>query len=113
MASSTNAPNATNVSASALEIDEYALLQEWSKRKITVYDFQECHTRYERYLRNISIWEDGAGNNYEYLRDKIAMWVAMPLWMEEQKIKRIKDIDRDLLTMVSMSLINEFTISDD
>jgi len=109
MASSTNA----NVSASALEIDEYALLQEWSKRKITVYDFQECHTRYERYLRNISVWEDGAGNNYEYLRDKIAMWVAMPLWMEEQKIKRIKEIDRDLLTMVSLSMINEFTISDD
>ena len=112
MASSPTATSAS-ASASALEIDEYALLQEWSKRKITVYDFQECHTRYERYLRNISVWEDGAGNNYEYLRDKIAMWVAMPLWMEEQKIKRIKDIDRDLLTMVSLSLINEFTISDD
>jgi hypothetical protein len=113
MASSTTATSASASANAALEIDEYALLQEWSKRKITVYDFQECHTRYERYLRNISIWEDGAGNNYEYLRDKIAMWVAMPLWMEEQKIKRIKDIDRDLLTMVSMSLINEFTISDD
>ena len=92
--------------------DEYALLQEWSKRKLTAYDFQECHTRYERYLRNISLWEDGAGNNYDYLRDKIVTTLAMPLWMEEQKIKRIKDIDRDLLMMVSMSLINEFTIGD-
>lgn len=92
--------------------DEYALLQEWSKRKLTAYDFQECHTRYERYLRNISLWEDAAGNNYEYLRDKIVTTLAMPLWMEEQKIKRIKDIDRDLLMMVSMSLINEFTIGD-
>ena len=92
--------------------DEYALLQEWSKRKLTAYDFQECHTRYERYLRNISLWEDGAGNNYDYLRDKIVTTIAMPLWMEEQKIKRIKDIDRDLLMMVSMSLINEFTIGD-
>jgi len=89
--------------------DEYALLQEWSKRKITAYDFQECHTRYERYLRNISIWEDGQGNNYEYLRDKIAMLITMPLWMEEQKIKRIKDIDRDLLMMVSLSLMNDMT----
>ena len=92
--------------------DEYALLQEWSKRKLTAYDFQECHTRYERYLRNISLWEDGAGNNYDYLRDKIVTTIAMPLWMEEQKIKRIKDIDRDLLMMVSMSLINEFTIGE-
>jgi len=94
------------------EVNEYALLQEWSKRKITAYDFQECHTRYERYLRNISIWEDGQGNNYEYLRDKIVMLIAMPLWMEEQKIKRIKDIDRDLLTMVSLSLIHEMTLGD-
>ena len=103
---------AYKVTNDKVEVDEYALLQEWSKRKITAYDFQECHTRYERYLRNISLWEDGQGNNYEYLRDKIMTTLAMPLWMEEQKIKRIKDIDRDLLTMVSLTLIQEMTLDE-
>jgi hypothetical protein len=91
-------------------MDEYAILQEWSKRKITPYDFQECNERYRRYLYNISSWEDGQGNNYDYLREKIIMLIEMPLWMEEQRIKRIKEIDSDLLTMVSLSMIHELTL---
>ena len=110
MASMKDDPAKAYGPANAYDVDEYALLQEWSKRKITVYDFQECQTRYERYLRNISLWEDSQGNSYEYLRDKIVTWIAMPLWMEEQKIKRIKDIDRDLLTMVSLNLMNDMSL---
>ena len=47
------------------DIDEYACLGEWSKKKsLTIAESRQCDERYWRYLYRISVWKDEEGNDY-------------------------------------------------
>jgi hypothetical protein len=92
------------------EIDEYACLQEWSrKRSLTISDMRQCDERYWRYLYQISVWKDEEGNDYSYVRDKVYDFVRMENIESniQEKFKRMKYIDGEIMLMMNICLMRE------
>lgn len=92
------------------EIDEYACLQEWSrKRSLTIADLRQCDERYWRYLYQISVWKDEEGNDYSYVRDKVYDFVRMENNESniQEKFKRMKYIDGEIMLMMNICLMRE------
>lgn len=92
------------------EIDEYACLQEWSrKRSLTIADLRQCDERYWRYLYQISVWKDEEGNDYSYVRDKVYDFVRMENIESniQEKFKRMKYIDGEIMLMMNICLMRE------
>jgi len=92
------------------EIDEYACLQEWSrKRSLTIADLRQCDERYWRYLYQISVWKDEEGNDYSYVRDKVYDFVRMENNQSniQEKFKRMKYIDGEIMLMMNICLMRE------
>jgi len=92
------------------EIDEYACLQEWSrKRSLTISDLRQCDERYWRYLYQISVWKDEEGNDYSYVRDKVYDFVRMENNQSniQEKFKRMKYIDGEIMLMMNICLMRE------
>ena len=92
------------------EIDEYACLQEWSrKRSLTIADLRQCDERYWRYLYQISVWKDEDGNDYSYVRDKVYDFVRMENNQSniQEKFKRMKYIDGEIMLMMNICLMRE------
>lgn len=92
------------------EIDEYACLQEWSrKRNLTISDLRQCDERYWRYLYRISVWKDEEGNDYSYVRDKVYDFVRMENNESniQEKFKRMKYIDGEIMLMMNICLMRE------
>lgn len=92
------------------DIDEYACLQEWSrKRSLTVSELRECDERYWRYLYRISVWKDEEGNDYSYVREKVYDFVRMENNENtiQDKFKRMKYIDGEIMLMMNICLMRE------
>jgi len=92
------------------DIDEYACLQEWSrKRNLTIADLRQCDERYWRYLYRISVWKDEEGNDYSYVRDKVYDFVRMENIESniQEKFKRMKYIDGEIMLMMNICLMRE------
>jgi hypothetical protein len=95
------------------EIDEYACLQEWCKRKtLTVADARQCDERYWRYLYKISSWSDSEGNDYSYVREKVYDFVRIENTREsiDLKYKLMKYIDGEIMMMMSICLMRELDV---
>ena len=95
------------------EIDEYACLQEWSKKKsVTIYELRECDERYWRYLYKISVWKDEEGNDYSYVREKVYDFVQIENTEKtiQDKYKRMRYIDGEIMMMMSMCLMRELNV---
>ena len=95
------------------EIDEYACLQEWSKIKTgDLTTLELCDQRYNRYLRKIMIWEDEAGNDYSYIKDKVIRFLSVfnAFSSFEYKFKLMKEIDSDIMFMMSMCLMKDMSL---
>ena len=95
------------------DIDEYACLQEWNKIKIAdINTLNLCDERYNRYLRKISYWMDEEGNDYSFIRDKVARFVS--IYNEyssfDYKFKLMKEIDNDIMMMMNMCLLRDMNI---
>jgi len=95
------------------DIDEYACLQEWSKIKtgdVTTMDL--CDQRYNRYLRKIMIWTDEEGNDYSYIKDKVIRFLSIynAFSSFEYKFNLMKEIDSDIMFMMSMCLMRDMNI---
>ena len=96
-----------------MDIDEYACLQEWTKRKIfDMSSLVSCDERYWRYLHKISYWMDESGNSYEYVRDKVWEFVNIENTFEkyDYKIKLMKYIDGEIMMMMSLCLMRDMGI---
>jgi hypothetical protein len=94
-------------------IDEYACLQEWSKIKTgDVTTIELCDERYQRYLWKISTWEDDEGNDYSYIKEKVIRFVSIPTAFSsfEYKFKLMKEIDNDIMFMMSMCLMKDMSL---
>ena len=92
------------------EIDEYACLQEWSKKKtLTIPELRQCDERYWRYLYKISSWSDSEGNDYSYVRDKVYDFVRIENTEQNiaDKYKRMKYIDGEIMMMMNICLMRE------
>ena len=92
------------------EIDEYACLQEWSKkRSLTIPDGRQCDERYWRYLYRISTWKDEEGNDYSYVREKVYDFVRIENNERnlEEKYKRMRYIDGEIMLMMNICLMRE------
>ena len=95
------------------DVDEYACLQEWAKIKMgDLSTVILCDDRYNRYLRKISYWMDEEGNDYSYIRDKVITFVNTPndYTMFDYKFKMMKEIDADIMMMMSMCLMRDMNI---
>ena len=93
--------------------DEYSILQYWYKKKsVTISDLIECDERYWRYLHRIVQWKDQEGNDYAYVRNRIYEFVNIEntLYNIEDKLKRMRYIDGEIMMMMNMSLIQDCTI---
>ena len=93
--------------------DEYSILQYWYKKKsVTVSDLIDCDERYWRYLHRIVQWKDQEGNDYSYLRNKIYEFVNIEnaLYNIEDKYKRMRYIDGEIMMMMNMSLMQDCKI---
>jgi hypothetical protein len=94
-------------------IDEYACLQEWAKIKIgDLTTLQLCDERYNRYLRKISYWMDEEDNDYSYIRDKVIRFVSIHNQYSsfDYKFNLMKEIDGDIMFMMSMCLMKDMNI---
>jgi hypothetical protein len=92
------------------EIDEYACLQEWSKkRSLTIPLVRQCDERYWRYLYRISTWKDEEGNDYSYVREKVYDFVRIENNERnlEEKYKRMRYIDGEIMLMMNICLMRE------
>jgi hypothetical protein len=95
------------------DIDEYACLKEWSKVKMgDVATLELCDERYRRYLRKISYWMDEEGNDYSFIRDKVARFVTIHNAFSslDYKFNLMKEIDNDILMMMNMCLLRDMNI---
>jgi len=95
------------------EIDEYACLQEWSKIKTgDLTTLELCDERYKRYLRKIMIWEDDEGNDYSYIKDKVIRFLSVFNMFSsfEYKFNLMKEIDSDIMFMMSMCLMKDMSL---
>ena len=95
------------------EIDEYACLQEWNKRRtLSIPEARQCDERYWRYLYKISVWKDGEGNDYSYVRDKVYDFVRIENTQEtiQEKYKLMKYIDGEIMMMMSICLMRELDV---
>ena len=95
------------------DIDEYACIQEWAKHKIIDLSMLDtCEERYKRYLHKISYWMDEAGNNYEYIREKVYEFINIENNGDtfEFKVKLMKYIDGEILMMMSLCLMRDMGI---
>ena len=93
--------------------DEYSILQYWYKKKsVTISDLIECDERYWRYLHRIVQWKDQEGNDYAYVRNRIYEFVNIEntLYNIEEKLKRMRYIDGEIMMMMNMSLMQDCTI---
>ena len=93
--------------------DEYAILKHWYKKKtIILSDLIECDERYWRYLHRIVQWRDEEGNDYSYVRNRIYEFVNIEntLYNMEEKFKRMRYIDGEIMMMMNMTLLNECKI---
>ena len=92
------------------EIDEYACLHEWIKKKgLTVSELRECDERYWRYLYRISVWKDEEGNDYSYVREKVYDFVRIENKEEtlQKKYQMMKYIDGEIMMMMSICLMRD------
>ena len=95
------------------DIDEYACLGEWSKKKsLTIADARQCDERYWRYLYKISVWKDGEGNDYSYVREKVYDFVRIENTPQniDSKYKLMKYIDGAINMMMSICLMRELDV---
>jgi hypothetical protein len=95
------------------DIDEYACLNEWNKIKIAdINTLNLCDDRYNRYLRKISYWMDEEGNDYSFIRDKVARFVSIHNEYSsfDYKFKLMKEIDNDIMMMMNMCLLRDMNI---
>ena len=95
------------------DIDEYACLQEWIKIKTgDLTTLQLCDERYNRYLRKISYWMDDDGNDYSYIRDKVVRFISVYNQFSsfDYKFNLMKEIDSDIMYMMSMCLMRDMNI---
>ena len=93
--------------------DEYSILQYWYKKKsVTIADLIECDERYWRYLHRIVQWKDQEGNDYAYVRNRIYEFVNIEntLYNIEEKLKRMRYIDGEIMMMMNMSLMQDCKI---
>jgi hypothetical protein len=93
--------------------DEYSILQFWYKKKsVTVADLVDCDERYWRYLHRIVQWKDEQGNDYSYVRNHIYQFVNIEnaLYTVEEKFKRMKYIDGEIMMMMNMILMQDCAI---
>jgi len=93
--------------------DEYSILQQWYKKKsVTVSELIDCDERYWRYLHRIVQWKDQEGNDYSYLRNKIYEFVNIEnaLYNIEDKFKRMKYIDGEIMMMMNMTMMQDCAI---
>jgi hypothetical protein len=93
--------------------DEYSILQQWYKKKsVTVSELLDCDERYWRYLHRIVQWKDEQGNDYSYIRNKIYEFVNIEnaLYNIEDKFKRMRYIDGEIMMMMNMSLMQDCEI---
>jgi hypothetical protein len=93
--------------------DEYSILQYWYKKKsVTIADLIECDERYWRYLHRIVQWKDQEGNDYAYVRNRIYEFVNIEntLYNIDEKLKRMRYIDGEIMMMMNMSLMQDCTI---
>ena len=95
------------------DIDEYACLQQWAKVKVVdATTLQLCDDRYNRYLRKISYWMDEEENDYSYIREKVIRFVSVHTDFAsfDYKFKLMKEIDSDIMYMMSMCLMKDMNI---
>ena len=95
------------------DIDEYACLQEWCKLKTgDVTTIELCDERYRRYLWKISVWQDDEGNDYSYIREKVIRFLSVHTAFSsfEYKFKLMKEIDSDIMYMMSMCLMRDMNL---
>ena len=95
------------------DIDEYACLQEWTKIKIgDLTTLELCDQRYDRYLRKISVWQDDEGNDYNYIKEKVIRFISVHNMYSsfEYKFNLMKEIDSDIMFMMSMCLMRDMNI---
>ena len=95
------------------DIDEYACLQEWAKIKMgDLSTVILCDDRYNRYLRKISYWMDEEGNDYSYIREKVIRFISVHTDFSsfDYKFKLMKEIDGDIMYMMSMCLMRDMNI---
>ena len=95
------------------DIDEYACLQEWIKIKIgDLNTIELCDERYNRYLRKILIWEDDEGNDYTYIKEKVIRFISVHTAYSsfDYKFKLMKEIDGDIMYMMSMCLMRDIKL---
>ena len=94
-------------------MDEYACLNEWSRKKIiTISDLLKCDERYHRYLNRISSWKDSEGNDYSYIQQKVYEFVNIgnTIFTIDHKHKLMKYIDGEILVMMSSVLMREMEV---
>ena len=95
------------------DIDEYACLGEWSKKKsLTIAESRQCDERYWRYLYRISVWKDEEGNDYSYVREKVYDFVRIENTPQniDSKYKLMKYIDGEIMMMMSICLMRELDV---
>ena len=92
---------------------EIEILEEWYKKKsITISDLFQIDERYHRYLNRISCWRDNQNNDYSYIQQKIYEFISIEnnVFTLQEKFKRMKYIDGEIMMMFNLCLMNEVEI---
>lgn len=94
-----------------MPIDEFALLEEVTRLKltdITPMILLNTETRYHRYILKINDWTDRKGTDYSYIKEKIYEFISERMINARKKL--MKYIDQEIMTMVTICRIDDMDI---
>ena len=94
-----------------MPIDEFALLEEVTRLKltdITPMILLNTENRYRRYILKINDWTDRKGTDYSYIKEKIYEFISEKMINSRKKL--MKYIDQEIMTMVTICRIDDMDI---